>query len=76
MGMNGYKNAKSGKIKFLRDFNGYHNVIYKKDEVHEKLFWPDDKDKNVIWWNEGQGSWNSNRIGQDIEILDSWNDPL
>lgn len=69
MGMDGYKNQKEGKIKFLKDYNVSYGHIYKKDEVVEKVYWPDKDDSTTIWWNEGMGDWYNTKIGETVEII-------
>ncbi len=70
MGMDGLKNGKTGRVKFLKDFTGYYDSKWEKGSVHTLRYWPDEKEKNIIWWNEGQGNWNSSELGVDVEMED------
>lgn len=70
MGMNGFKNGKTGRFIFLKDFTGYYNALYLKDSVHEMRFWPDEKEPSTIWWNEGQGCWNSSVLDKDVSLVE------
>lgn len=61
--------GRNGKIKFLKEFTGHSDSKWPKDSIHNLRYWPDDEDKNVIWFNEGMGYWNSLKLGEDVAIV-------
>ena len=68
MGMNGYKDGRNVTLVFLKDQPASYDRVWPAGSKLEKRIWPDEKDKDVIWFNEGQGDWYSMKLGVDCEI--------
>lgn len=71
MGIKDPNAYKEGKVHFLKDFLGWYDTLYPKESVKELVYWLDENDPNIIWWNEGMGHWNSSILGEDIRIINN-----